>query len=334
MNLLPLALGLALAVLGLVSAAPLTRAEMPADVLAVGVPRPLQLAVDGRVLLVLSPGLRGDSAGEIYRVPLDGSVPLDLGAQPRIRIPFATDGGTTLGSLALDAASDVLYLGEENGKRLWRLRADGHLTLYATGLRRLQGGSSLAFDAAGRLLIVDFADPYLSRGDERATPGLEQLREDDYSGPLVFRIELDPGFALPRRVANLLPLWPRAVRGRASGGLLPFLVAVAPLPRNELLLLSSTGELFRLSSDGAFSPFARLPRGQYNRINMAAAPDGTVYVSGGFHSGQVFRVTPGGTVTAVLSGLADPEGIALDARGVLYIAESAQHRILRLRPKE
>jgi hypothetical protein len=258
-----LALGIALTALGLTMAGMPAHAEAPADVLAVGVPRPLQLAVDGRVLLVLSPGLRGDSAGEIFRVPLDGEAPLDLTGQPRIRIPFAPDGGTTLGSLAFDPGSETLYLGEENGKRLWRLGGDGHLVLYATGLRRLQGGSTLAFDATGRLLVVDYAD----RSDERATPGLEQLREDDYRGPLLFRIELDPGFALPRRVANLLPLWPRAVRGRASGGHLPYLVAAAPLPHHEVLLLSSTGELHRLSSDGAFSAFARLPRGQYNRIN-------------------------------------------------------------------
>lgn len=322
-----LALGLALVALGVTPAGAPARAEAPADVLAMGVPRPLQLSVDGRVLLVLSPGLRGDSAGEIYRVPLDGEAPLDLGGQPRIRIPFAADGGTTLGSLALDPGSDTLYLGEENGKRLWRLGGDGHLALYATGFRRLQGGSTLAFDGTGRLLVVDYAD----RSDERATPGLEQLRDEDYRGPLVFRIELDPGFALPRRVANLLPLWPRAVRGRASGGHLPYLVAVAPLPRNEVLLLSSTGEIYRLSSDGAFAVFARLPRGQYNRINMVAGSDGTVYVSGGFFSGAVFRVTPDGTVTTVASGLADPEGIALDSRGVLYVAESGQHRILKIR---
>jgi hypothetical protein len=327
-----LLLGLVIAVaLGLVpAAAPLARADAP-EVLAVGVPRPLQLAVDGRVLLVLSPGLLGESAGEIYRVPLDGAVPFDLAGQPRIRIPFAAEGGTTLGSLALDATTDTLYLGEENGKRLWRLGSDGRLVLYATGLRRLQGGSTLVFDSVGRLLVVDYADPFVSRSDERATPGLEQLREEDYWGPLVFRVDLDPGFALPRRFSNLLPLWPRAVAGRASGGLLPYVISVAPLPRNELLLLTATGDLHRLSSDGAFTLVARLPRGQYNRTNIAAAPDGTAYVSGGFHSGQIFRVTPDGGVSVVASGLADPAGVALDARGVLYIAESAQHRILRIR---
>jgi sugar lactone lactonase YvrE len=64
---------------------------------------------------------------------------------------------------------------------------------------------------------------------------------------------------------------------------------------------------------------------------MVAAPDGTVYVSGGFHTGQVFRVAPDGAVTAIASDLSDPAGIALDSRGALYVAESGLHRILRIR---
>jgi len=317
--------------LAVITLAPMAHAQGARDVLATGVPRPLQLAMDGRVLLVLSPGAGGESAGEIYRVPLDGAGPLDLTGQPRIRIPFAGGGGTTLGSLAVDPATDALYLGEENGKRLWRLGADGRLVLYATGLRRLQGGSTVTFDHQGRLLVVDYADPYISPSEDRTTPGLEQLRDEDYKGPLLFRLDLDPTFPLPRRVVNLAPLWPRAWAGRAGGSFLPHLISVAPLPRHDIVLLASTGELHRLSSEGVVTLLARLPRGQYHRTSMVAAPDGTVYVSGGFHTGQVFRVAPDGAVTAIASDLSDPAGIALDSRGALYVAESGLHRILRIR---
>ena len=58
-----------------VSAGPAREASMPAaglEVVATGVPRPLQLVLDRRTLVVLGPGARGDSAGEIYRVDLDG----------------------------------------------------------------------------------------------------------------------------------------------------------------------------------------------------------------------------------------------------------------------
>jgi hypothetical protein len=307
------------------------RAQGVVEVVATGVSRPLQLVWDGRFLVVLSPSARGDSAGEIHRVPVDTDVPTDLSRQARVRIPFADRAAATLGSLALDPASGDLFLGEENGTRIWRLTTDERLTLYATGLRRLAGGSTLVFDRVGRLVVVDYADPYLSSPDDRPPPGLDQLREEDYRGPLVFRLTLDPTLPLPRRVGKLSPLFPRAWGGRAGGGMLPHLISVAPLPHDEMLLLASNGELYRLSSDGGFGLFARLPRGQYNRINMVVAPDGVIFVSGGFHVGRVFRVAPDGGVSVVASGLADPAGIALDGRGALYVAESALHRIVRVR---
>src|SRR6266566_585904 len=59
------------------SAGPAREASMPAglEVVATGVPRPLQLALDRRTLVVLGPGARGDSAGEIYRVDLEARCP-------------------------------------------------------------------------------------------------------------------------------------------------------------------------------------------------------------------------------------------------------------------
>jgi len=96
------------------------------------------------------------------------------------------------------------------------------------------------------------------------------------------------------------------------------------------VLLTSSGELFRLGRDGAFELFTRLPRGPYNRTHMVAAPDGTIFVSGGFHVGSVFQVAPDGAVTTLAGRMADPEGIALDHRGRLYVAESSFHRIVRL----
>jgi hypothetical protein len=169
--------------MAVITLAPMAHAQGARDILATGVPRPLQLAVDGRVLLVLSPGAGGESAGEIYRVPLDGPGPLDLTGQPRTRIPFAGGGGTTLGSLAVDPATDALYLGEENGKRLWRLGADGRLVLYATGLRRLQGGSTLTFDHQGRLLVVDYADPYISPARTAPRPASSSSATRTTRGP-------------------------------------------------------------------------------------------------------------------------------------------------------
>lgn len=301
--------------------------------MATGVPRPLQLALDGRALVILSPGLHGDSAGELYRVDLDGELPVDLARQARIRVPFHDPRTATLGSLALDPASRQLYLGEENGTRIYRLGADGRLIVYATGLNRLPGGSSLAFDGHGRLLVADHVDRALSPGDERAPPGLEHLREEDYSGPLIFRLILPSDIPLPRRLDRLMPFYPRGWRGTQPGGLLPRFISLAPLASGEIALLSSAGEVFRLAGDGGLAWLASLPagRGMYNRTNMTAAPDGSILVSGGFHVARIFRVSPAGRVETVAEHLGDPEGLALDSRGWLYVAESSFHRIVRLK---
>lgn len=284
--------------------------------------------MDGRSIVILSPGWRGDSAGEIYRLDLDGPLPADLSRRPAVRIPFSDPRATTLGSLAVEPRTRDLYLGEENGSRVWRLTGDEQLTLYASGLHRLVGGAALAFDGQGRLLLADFADPLLSE-NERPPAGLEQFRDEDYRGPLVFRLTLDSTIPLPRRLATSPPLFPRAWGGKAGGANLPRMISLVPRAE-DILLLSSSGDVHRLAADGSLSMFARMPRGQYTRTHMLAAPDGTVFVSGGFQVGSVFRVDPDGNVSAVASHLADPQGIALDGRGQLYLAESSFHRILKL----
>jgi sugar lactone lactonase YvrE len=274
--------------------------------------------------------VHGDSAGELFRVAVDADAPHDFSGETPVRIPFGRLGGT-LGSLAVHPDSGALFLGEENGTQIWRVTADGGAELYASGLRRLAGGSTLAFDRDGRLIVIDYVDPMVSPPADRLPPGLEQLREEAYRGPLVLRLTLDPTLPLPRRLDNAVPAFPRAWGGRAGGRLLPQLISVAPLASGDLLLLASTGDLHRLASDGTLTAFARLPRGQYHRTHMVTAPDGTVYVSGGFHVGEVFRITRDGAVGVIASNLADPAGIAVDDRGAVYIAESSLHRILRVR---
>jgi len=108
------------------SSAPARRVE----IVATGVPRPLQLALDrAGALVILSPGAAGDSAAEIFRVTLEGPFPVDLARAPRVRIPFAAGPRkAALGSLAIDPESGALFLGEENGKKLQKMAAEGYLS--------------------------------------------------------------------------------------------------------------------------------------------------------------------------------------------------------------
>jgi hypothetical protein len=297
------------------------------DVIASGVARPLQLLLDRRTLIVLGPGNRGDSAGEVYRIDLD-SLPVDVSRLPRVRVPFLDGRLATLGSMVLEPVSRDLFVGEENGNRVYRLDVHERLTSYLDGLRRLPGGSSLAFDSAGRLLVVDHADPLISPGEERPPLGLEQFRDEDYRGPLLFRLTLDPTLPLPRRLDRIPPLFPRNWGGRSGGAMLPRLVAVAPVG-DDLVLTASSGVVYRLAAD-RLVPLATLPRGQYLRINMVGGPDGATFISGGFSVGYVFKVARDGAITQLPGPIGDPQGLALGSDGYLYVAESSLHRILRL----
>jgi len=326
--------GVVLAAALMLAGAPARQASEPAklEVVATGIPRPLQLALDGRTLVVLGPGPRGDSAGEIYRLDLDGPLPADFTSRPRVRVPYLDRRLATLGSLALEPATRNLFVGEENGSRVYRLDGDERLTLYVDGLRRLPGGSAIAFDASGRLVLVDHADPLISPEHERPPAWVEQFRDEDYRGPLVFRLTLDPTLPLPRRADRIAPFFPRAWGGRSGGAMLPRLVAAAAAGDN-LVLLSSGGTLYRLASD-VLAPLATLPRGQYLRANLVAAPDGSVLMNGGFGVPMVFRIAPDGAVSTLAGPLGDPQGLVFGGDGYLYVAESSLHRIVRLRVPE
>jgi hypothetical protein len=307
------------------------------EVVATAVPRPAQLALTsaGR-LVVLSHGWRGDSAAEIYWLDPSGATPIDASLAPRLVIPFAEGPRkTALGSLALDSRSGDLYLGEENGNRIYRLAAARRLSPLAVGLNHLLGGSSLTLDREGRLIVLDYASfESQLRSESPMPPALEALAVEDYTGPLVFRIDPEEDVPLPRRLELVAPIFPRPPVRRTVGEPLHKFIAVVALGRDSLALLNSVGEVLILSADGQLRRLARLPSGHFHRTNMAVGPDGSVFVSAGFHIRELYRVSPAGVVTSVAHELGDPQGIAVDRSGALYIAETALHRIIRIRPTE
>lgn len=304
------------------------------DVVATGVPRPIQLALDGRGgLVVLSPGWSGDAAAEIYRLDLRGPLPIDAARVPRTVIPFADEPRkAVLGSLALDPRSGSLFLGEENGNRIYRLGDHHRLQAVVIGLNHLLGGGALTLDPQGRLVFLDYASPETHLRSETPLPSwLRGLLDDGYLGPLVFRIDPREERPLPRRADLLLPILPRRENTRADREPLWRLIGVTATA-DDLVFLSSVGEVFRLGSDGELRLVVRLPAGHYHRTNLTIGPDGSIFVCGGYQIRQIFRISPAGAVTVVARELGDPGGIVLDPEGVLYVPEAAVHRIIRISP--
>ena len=204
------------------------------EVVATAVPRPAQLALtsSGR-LVVLSQGWRGDSAAEIYWLDPTGVQPIDASRAPRLVIPFAEGPRkTALGSLAVDSKSGDLFLGEENGNRIYRLAAARRLSPLAVGLNHLLGGSSLTLDREGRLVVLDYASfESQLRSESPVPPALEALAVEDYTGPLVFRINPEEDVPLPRRFELVAPVFPRPPVRRVAGEPLHKFIAVAPFER-------------------------------------------------------------------------------------------------------
>jgi hypothetical protein len=295
--------------------------------------RPIQLAFDhGGRLVVLSHGRRGDAAGEIHRLDVTWPLPIDAGRAPRVVIPFSeAPRKPTLGSLAVDPRTGDLYLGEENGNRVYHLSTDHRLTAVAVGLQHLVGGSSIALDGDGRLIAVDYTSPETEGRAEMPPPrGLEALGTG-YQGPLIFRVTLGDGAALPRRLDLVPPFFPRGWISPPGEPLTRFM-AVAVRSDGTLLLLDSLGEVFRLTDAGELHALTRLPAGHYQRTSLAIARDGALLVSTGFHVRRLLRVSPEGTVTTIAAELGDPNGVAVDADGCIYLAETALHRVIRITP--
>jgi hypothetical protein len=318
---------------------PVTGVEVSAglrvDVVATGIPRPIQLALDARGgLVVLSHGQHGDAAAEIYRIDLGGTLPVDATQHSHLVVAF-TDAArkTVFGSLALDPVNGDLFLGEENGNRIYRLGADQRLQAVVVGLNHLLGGSSLALDRQARLVFVDYAslETHL-RSETPLPPSLNWLIEEGYRGPLVYRVDPKEQRPLPRRADLLVPLFPKD--GAIPAGQEPLwrLIGVTTTSGDDLVLLSAVGEVFQLRADRRLHLITRLAGGHYHRTNLTMGRDGSVFICGGFHIRQIFRVAPTGEVTIVASELADPGGIVIDDAGALFVAETALHRVIRIAP--
>jgi len=149
---------------------------------------------------------------------------------------------------------------------------------------------------------------------------------------MLLLVPLGDGAALPRRLDLVPPFFPRWWISPPGEPLTRFMAVVARSD-GTLLLLDSLGQVFRLTDAGDLHAVTRLPAGHYQRTSLAVARDGTLFLSTGFHVRRLFRVSPGGVVTTIASDLGDPGGVAVDNEGRIYVAETALHRVIRIRPQ-
>src|SRR5207245_1327676 len=96
-----------------------------------------------------------------------------------------------------------------------------------------------------------------SPAERPGPPGFEWLRDEDYRGPLLLRLDLDPEVRVPRDLERAAPLFPRGWGGRAGGGLLPRLISVAAGPTGLVFALDPAGRVY--VAESALHRIVRLP---------------------------------------------------------------------------
>src|SRR5262249_50196579 len=151
--------------------------------------------------------------------------------------------------------------------------------------------SAMTLDRQGRLVFLDYSSPETHlRSETPLPPSLSWLIDEGYLGPLAYRIDPREPRPLPRRADLLLPILPYSRPAHGDREPMWRLIGVTAAEGDELVFLSSVGEVFRLDRAGELRLLARLPGGHYHRTNLAMGPDGSIYVCAGFQIRQIFRI--------------------------------------------
>ena len=251
----------------------------------------------------------------------------------------------------------TLYVSDCSGHTIYRVDPSGRISTYAGvlgngGLDNGFGGDGgpasdailscpigLAFDDAGDLYV--------------AAHGNNRIRMIDPSGTITTVAGSGPSTV---DTGSL-----RGDGGPATEARLNEPVGIAFDRRGDLFIADRDNDVVRMvDADGTITTIAGNGRGGFGgdggpateaRLDdpegVAIAPDGTVYVSDS-NNQRIRVVLPDGTIetyagtgeagstgdggAAIDAGLNDPNGLALDAEGNLYVAESAGLRIRVIHP--
>jgi sugar lactone lactonase YvrE len=116
--------------------------------------------------------------------------------------------------------------------------------------------------------------------------------------------------------------------------------------RNKLIPTQFAWQAHVITLAGDGSPLVRdvtqpAQAGFSDPFGIAIGPDGTVYISDAGESNRIRKLTPEGTLVTVAGGVEGsgdsffntPSGLAIDAKGNLYVADTGNNRVRKVTPE-
>ena len=273
-------------------------------------------------------GVAVDSAGNLYIADTNNNVVRKVTGSGSIATVagngdsgYAGDGGTATSAtlrqprgVAVDAAGNV-YIADTNNNAIRKVSPNGTITTLATGVNLYNPGG-IAVDGAGNLFIADTGNSLIRK---MATDGtVSTVAGNGGYGP--------GGDGGPAASAQLES--PTAVAVDASG--------------NIYIADTNSGVVRKVTRDGRIATLGGSTMKQPRSVAVDTA--GNVYVS--TQNNMVRRVTPAGVASTVAGNafggysgdggnasdaeLSAPGGLALDASGNLYIADTGNSVVRRV----
>ncbi len=268
------------------------------------------------------------SAGELLSATASAE---PVHTMPGASLTVLAQGLTSPDDLAL-APDGSMYLTDSTDGTLLRYESGQAPSVLASGLSEPEGivvlpGGDLIIAEQGKNRLVHYdpasrqITPFLGLGNAPANSGLDNFALDGYdpAGPSLLVPDSANGVLL--RVS----LDGKTVSQIASGFVRP-VAAWAEQDGSILVADEFANALMRVRPDGTIESVASLP--QPDDVIVDAA--GNIYVNC-LADGSVHRIAAGSSLdSVVVSGLAEPQGIAFDSQGALLVTDTGHHRLLKI----